>query len=59
MFVRSTKARWEKLKQFSTTLAEPISINSVLNSMNNQFFLIRKQIAYSKCKSYQNVKKDS
>jgi len=30
--VRSTKARWKKLKQFSITLTEPILINSVSNS---------------------------
>jgi len=37
-FVRSIKARWEKLKQFSIIATKPISINSVSNSTNKLYF---------------------
>jgi hypothetical protein len=40
--VRSTKARWKKLKQFSIKLTEPISLNSVSNSSNKLNFHYQK-----------------
>ena len=41
-FVLRTKARLEKLKQFSIILTKPISINSVSNSMNKLHFHYQK-----------------
>jgi hypothetical protein len=46
--VRSTKARWKKLKKFSITLTEPIFINLVSNRTNKLNFHYQKANYLSK-----------